>query len=323
LASVPTDPLADVPLLVRLDPARFSYEHAKSDGSDLRFVGEDGTELAHEIEGWDADGDSWIWVRIPSVNAVGQRFYLYFDNASADAPEAAASVWSNEYLTVLHLSDELADSVGTVDLVDSNTFVGFGQVGLSRVFTINEAQIALSDDDALDDLYSTGVTISGWIRVDRLDSWQVFMGKCDDPYDPFEGSILVADGSWAAIWGHDIDATGHWWGTSPLVEAQWHWFAISFDPADWGGSFIMVDDTITRFDYWDDVGADVLTSDAAFPFVLAPQNTVDTSAFLGALDEVRIAAAPRSLAWLTFQRLSMRDELLEFGPVQTVPPCVP
>jgi hypothetical protein len=316
---VPSETLQDVPVMVRLDSSRIEYDKIRDGAADLRFVDDEGRELTYEIERWDPAGDSWLWVKVPQVAAVDQHLFAYYDNQAAVAPAFEDSVWSNGYLSVFHLSDPLADSVGTVELVESDTLSGSGKIGLARVFTESKANIELSDDDALDDLFATGVTLSGWIRIDRFDAWQVFFAKADDPYDPFEGYLLVADGSSMAISGRSDAALGKSWDSPQLNEAQWHWFAFSYDPEDPGGSFMMVDQIVTSFG---SDGPDELASDAPFPMVLAPDNE-DDSAFLGALDEIRISAGRRSVSWLAFQRMAMNDELFVFDAVQARPVCTP
>ncbi|MHA2023935.1 MAG: DUF2341 domain-containing protein, partial [Candidatus Thorarchaeota archaeon] len=62
--------LVDFPVLVKLTDSRFEYENALSLGSDIRFVDSDeSTELAYHFESWTYNGDSYIWVRVPQIDA--------------------------------------------------------------------------------------------------------------------------------------------------------------------------------------------------------------------------------------------------------------
>ena len=82
--------LADFPVLVRLaagSPTGFDYADCASDGSDIRFADAAGNLIPHEIDTWNAAGESLVWVRLPSV-ASGATFTMYF---GADDPGAAAA----------------------------------------------------------------------------------------------------------------------------------------------------------------------------------------------------------------------------------------
>jgi hypothetical protein len=48
----------------------FSYDDfTKENGGDLRFADENGNMLAHEIDTWDEDGVSTVWVKVPTLNS--------------------------------------------------------------------------------------------------------------------------------------------------------------------------------------------------------------------------------------------------------------
>lgn len=102
-----------VPTLVRLSSKRisgFSYDSfATLDGSDLLFVC-NGAVVPHEIDTWDMDGESLVWVRIPST-AQGTTLTMYYGRATAPE-DTSADVWDG-YEGVWHLKE---DSVGANNL---------------------------------------------------------------------------------------------------------------------------------------------------------------------------------------------------------------
>ena len=64
--------LADFPVAVRLaanSPTGFSYADMSdpSSGSELRFADSDGKSLDYDVEEWNADGASLVWVKVPSL----------------------------------------------------------------------------------------------------------------------------------------------------------------------------------------------------------------------------------------------------------------
>lgn len=59
--------LANFPVLVRI-PAGTAAE-CRADGADIRFTSPDGeTEYPHEIDAWNPDGESTVWVLCPKCS---------------------------------------------------------------------------------------------------------------------------------------------------------------------------------------------------------------------------------------------------------------
>ena len=102
-----TTELTDFPALIRLSAARNSFDYAKcaADGSDLRFSDSDGNLIPHEIDTWNPNGESTVWVKVPTLThtTVIRAFYGY---RGAGQPPAvtATDVWTNGYVGVWHMS---------------------------------------------------------------------------------------------------------------------------------------------------------------------------------------------------------------------------
>ena len=98
--------LADFPLLVRLSESAisgFSYQDFQgTGGSDLRFETADGTGLAYEVDTWDENGESLVWVKVPALSQ-GDVITMRFGSAAPDANDPTA-VWAN-YVAVYHGND--------------------------------------------------------------------------------------------------------------------------------------------------------------------------------------------------------------------------
>ena len=98
--------LADFPLLVRLSESAisgFSYQDFQgTGGSDLRFETADGTGLAYEVDTWNENGESLVWVKVPQLSQ-GDVITMRFGSASPDANDPTA-VWAN-YVAVYHGND--------------------------------------------------------------------------------------------------------------------------------------------------------------------------------------------------------------------------
>lgn len=104
--------LTDFPVLVRISEydsgtgkgiKNFRYADCrKPDGGDMRFFDESGTLLMSEVDTWNANGESLVWVKIPALTK-GTKIWAYYGSKYAHAVNPKA-VWSNGFLGVWHLS---------------------------------------------------------------------------------------------------------------------------------------------------------------------------------------------------------------------------
>ena len=88
----------------------FDYRDSTADGSDVCFFGADGRPIAHEIDTWDPDGDSYVWVRVPELTKATAITARWGGNGQdARCPRATGKmpvvpVWNDDYLAVWHFS---------------------------------------------------------------------------------------------------------------------------------------------------------------------------------------------------------------------------
>ena len=92
---VPADvTLSDFPLLVRLSTAISGFDYGDfqgTDGSDLHFEDASGNALAYEVDTWNPQGESLVWVKVPSLTAATE-ITMRWGSANPDANDPAA-VW--------------------------------------------------------------------------------------------------------------------------------------------------------------------------------------------------------------------------------------
>lgn len=115
-----TAALIDFPVQVVLTTTNFNYSRAQTAGQDIRFVDStDSTLLDYEIDVWNTTGNSYIWVRVPTVVAGGlTNFSMYYNcTACADAQDSAG-VWRNNYSAVYHFTQN-PNATGPGQLYDS------------------------------------------------------------------------------------------------------------------------------------------------------------------------------------------------------------
>jgi len=81
--------LEEYQVLVALKQGEFNYAHANVDGSDIRFstdsTGSREPDLNHWTEFFNQNGESRIWVNVPTIPASGSvTIYMYYGNPLAD-----------------------------------------------------------------------------------------------------------------------------------------------------------------------------------------------------------------------------------------------
>jgi glucose/arabinose dehydrogenase len=300
-----TETLVDFPVLVHLDPTRIDYPLARPDGADLRFSDGFGNPLAHEIESWTPGGDSYIWVKLPAVVGGGSAdpFYLYYGNPGATRAEDPAAVWSEGYVGVWHLHDDLLDSSASgADATNQGSTDAAGAIGGGQHFD-GSAWIDAGTDPALE--LTGSATLEAWIAIDDPDqvgaprvlskknAWNGPAGF-NLEYKPSENNLtsVGSGGDYARADGIDLDS-------------GWHYVGASIT----GGAGAMYVD-----------GVDQTTDSTLSPLVADAQplhigrRSGGGDHFLGRIDEVRISNVARSADWWAAQHLSMADTYLGFGP---------
>ncbi len=153
--------LANFPALVRVSAARidgFAYSQLSSptDGADLRFTDAEGHFLPHDIDTWNPDGESLVWVSVPTL-ANGEKITMRWGNASPVETNDPATVWSAAgYVQVWHFS----------------TGVTTDATGRGLSLTLGGSGIQASSDSLLGGCYTNTATDSAknFIAVPQHDS---------------------------------------------------------------------------------------------------------------------------------------------------------
>ena len=102
-----TETLKDFPALIKIPDglAGFDYAEAAENGQDIAFYGEDGRPLEREIDTWNPEGDSYIWVRVPELKK-GTRIKAEWGKTKrkGQTEGGGQDVWNEDYLAVWHFS---------------------------------------------------------------------------------------------------------------------------------------------------------------------------------------------------------------------------
>jgi len=86
--------LTDYQVLIELNSSNFNFEHAQTNGEDIRFTDASGNLLSYWIEEWDAVNESAkVWVKVSSIPANGTvEIFLYYGNSEiTSASDAVAT----------------------------------------------------------------------------------------------------------------------------------------------------------------------------------------------------------------------------------------
>ncbi len=280
----------DVPLLVRLSLANFSYfNDTKPDGSDFRLVaGDDKTPLKFHFEKYDPqDQMALLWVRAPQIagGSKSDKFYAYYGNADAAAGADIPGTYDTSQVLVLSFSDVAglpADSTAYKNNPSASTAVlsPAGLIGGDAKFSGKES-ITVPATASLRLLPAQGFTASAWLRIEQAQQAVVFAladhGKSLEL--ALDGSRLVAH---AALDGAPVSVSQ----PADLSLSQWHHVAVT---AGDGKLTLYVDGVAAG-------STPVTLAEVGGEFTIGAES--GTRFLSGDVDEVEVSKVVRSADWI-------------------------
>ncbi len=296
---------SNFPVLVKLNASRIDYSHFKASGEDLVCVDANNSSLlSYEVEHWDPDGDSFIWVKIPSISASSNtgHFWMYYDNPSATSSADPAGVWSNGFVGVWHLSDLEDSTSSALSATDHSTTSEPGLIGMARGFS----------GTSYLDLGNPSVVPAG-TEARTLCAW----GK---PHSDSVGqSHLVSYGQNSAqrafqLARDGVMAVGDFRSTLKLLPHQ-----QSFWPNEWthicltfNGSSASLYANGGLLRTQSDIASWTLTRELFF----IGRAIGGGNYWNGLIDDVRLSNVARSADWIRMEYLSGKDKLLHYGATE-------
>lgn len=331
--------VSNFPLLLKIDSTKINYANTASLGADLRFADSSGNLLQYEIESWDTAGTSFVWVKLPTLNAEPARtvLWMYYGNSSATSAENAINVWSAAHSKVLHLNGavgSIADGTAIPASVGLNaaasnaggTGMAFasGAIGNGVQLDGGDDWISAGADGSLNFAASAPFTVSAYVKTtdsagplisfrDAASGFNVlglYVGFNGATSFPGRMNVLMRDatgGTFAEIQG-------------PVVnDGAWHHVAVTRN----AGNLIEL--------FVDGVSAGTASSGAtggAFTtdlrgigvdrlWVIGGNNTADQRYLSGTVDEVRVSGVQHSSSYFMAQQLAYEDSLAYFLPEET------
>jgi biopolymer transport protein ExbB len=286
-----TEGVADVPLLVRLSVANFSYfADTKPDGSDMRVVAsDDKTPVKFHVERYDAQNQmAYLWVRSPKLAAgsKSEKVFLYYGNPDAPAASDAAGSYDADQAAVLHFGGDAlpTDSTANQNNASASTaekvpasFAGAG-VKVSAGQTIR-----VPTSPSLQMTAAKGYTASVWVKFDAAASESVIIDLADGAKSfsiGLQGARAFARLSEA---GPAVTVTA----SADAALGQWHQIAATIG----GGK-------LTLYLDGGSVGSAAVAAVDLSPVLVIGAAANGSAGYVGELDEVEVAHVARSAAWI-------------------------
>ena len=173
--------LRHFPALVRIPAGSPVYSDCAADGSDIRFADAEGYLVDHEIDTWNANGESLVWVRVPQLAGPDTALRMYFRCRGENVAVNPRNVWRfARYKGVWHFSGSNADSSPNA-LVCSNSstppsFTAAGQVGTA--FSGQGAFVQTPNDPRWA-AYGSELTLSCWVKASAVGYCRIITTKND------------------------------------------------------------------------------------------------------------------------------------------------
>lgn len=297
----------DVPVLVRLSLANFSYfNDTKADGSDFRLVGgDDKTPLKFHFEKYDPQSQiALLWVRVPQLTGATKtdKIYAYYGNP--DAPSAAdiPGTYDAQQALVLSFSETTGlpmdstayknnPSASTAVLTPASLIAGGAKFAGKESITVPAtASLRL--------LPNQGLTASAWLRIEAPQQAAVL--ALTDGVKSIEldvaGPKIEAR---AMLGGAPVIVTS----TADITLSQWH--HVAFTAAS-GKLTLYVDGVAAG-------NAPVTLQEIGGNFTIGAAN--GAKFLTGDIDEVEVSKVGRSPEWIKASALGqgMDSNLVLYG----------
>lgn len=300
--------LVDVPVMVLLDDSRIRYEEVTDPTTQLRFVDDAGTDLAHEIEHWDTSGQSYVWVHVPTIPARATPSLRMYYGANAGTAERPSEVWPS-YDVVFHaVSDRLASSVGDLPCTATGIRGDNGVVGQAVRFNTSTSNVRFTNSANI----LTGLeafTIEMWLYADYAEGSppatvrSVLRNGSSIPDGYLERATDVALQFTLELFFTD---SGTFPSTYSTVIPLRRWVYLAY--------------TTDGQQFWTYRDGAFVDADLATPprqLIASTPTTVlqlgaTQDAFAGMIDELRVSHTYRDAAWINAQYLSMTGKLVRF-----------
>ncbi|MDD5522887.1 MAG: DUF2341 domain-containing protein [Kiritimatiellae bacterium] len=287
--------LTNFPALVVLNQGTngFFYNQLKPAGTDLRFVDEATNELNYEIEAWNTNGSSYVWVQVPQLtNNCSIWAYWGNDNAPVSAYLTNGAVWNANFMGTWHLHANAQDS--TANRYNGTVWGGANSIPVAGL--IGNAWNFDGVDNAIrvNRMIQDDFTIAFWMKANANSAggaqWYNGTGLVDADVSGVTNDFGVAYNNQLATFGTgNSDASLS--GTVYINDKNWH-YIVATRVRSTGEKKIYVDGIACGTQAGNTNCLDMPTR-MAFGQIQTLANY-----FNGYLDEIEISNIDRSSNWI-------------------------
>jgi hypothetical protein len=299
--------LTNFPVLVKLSTSLPGFRYTQflsAEAADLRFVDGNNNELNYELESWNTNGVSFVWVQVSLLNQ-GTSVRMYWGKSGLSVPayrSNGATFNDGKFTAVWHMqTNYVTDSTGhgykassiavPSAITTTNGLIGMAQRFSGTAGSDNRIQISPS-------LKLTNQTLSAWIWLEDASRDGVVMTKEAQMFFWQQGDQLRFE---TAPWGGDTTysvttagAVGNWAHFAAVQNGlQATMYVNGNAVGTWTKSAAPTAGT-----EWFDIGGGW------------------SRLFEGRIDECRAESAPRSAAWIQacYQNQLSPETFLDFEP---------
>ena len=297
----------NVPVLVKIDSTAISSKEA------IRFYAQGSTqELPFEVENWNAEGTSTVWVQVPELAGnETAAIYGYYNGEKTQTSEQ--NVWNEEYVLVEHFSDNdfSQDSTGkTEGTVVGDLKTESSNMGMSGVFSGTQKIV-------YDPLLSAEKTFTIHAVIDpgQIDSWAGIVAR------DLNGGKKEGDTFFLGISGKEMKYYGRFYGTTSTApdviynySRGYQLLTLSFDGTNLS-LYLNGEKVVSN----PASGVGEVSSSDATPLVVGAYSDTGSvvNPFFGNIDEVQICTTPTSDDWETFRYQNYSGTCVTTGPLES------
>ncbi|HEV2437018.1 MAG TPA: DUF2341 domain-containing protein [Verrucomicrobiae bacterium] len=320
--------LTNFPVLVNLSAGLpgFSYQQfASPNGGDLRFTDASGVQLIpYEIDTWNTNGTSSIWVSVPALSATNDFIRAYWGNPAAANPPfytTNGAVWLPSYDAVYHLDQSGSpyyDSTLQYPALTGNApGLGPGMIGQAAAFSgsqyLNAGAVNLGN----------AFTLSAWVNVSSaVANIQGVWANGPGGYFTNEIALFVNDyntGDGALILGTGDGTSGNQLETATNAVGfnQWHLVTAAVNRSA-GTAQLYVDGALEAS------GTGVVTDFSTNNNLELGRFTGGSFPFNGSIDEARVQSGLCSSNWIwaSYTTVASNGALENYSAVTQEPPLL-
>ena len=313
-----TETLTNFPVLVKLaagSPIGFDPTECAADGSDIRFAAADGTILPHEIDTWNANGESFVWVGVPALTN-GTTFTMYYGSADPGAT-STDNLWSLAgYAGVWHLTDGHDSTANGLDgtIVSGISGATDSKLGGALDFANTRMSVGTTPNSVL----ANGFSIEAWCYPRSLSKTAIFGKNTSMSVRIEDSSIRVTTPS---VLDHDP-------ANCSIAANEWFHLGLTFlpNPATDGNSTVANQYKVYRDGYRRaSLGASRIPNLSSSDEMWIGGNKWTDQSFNGIIDEFRLSYSIRSADWIkaAYDTAASPAAFAVLSPVESTDAAVP